>query len=40
MITRINDFIECAYTNALDHGFHDDKCMKEAISKTLEFIKE
>jgi NTP pyrophosphatase (non-canonical NTP hydrolase) len=25
MITRINDFIECAYTNALDHGFHDEK---------------
>ena len=26
--------------NGGDHGFHDDKCMKEAINKTLEFIKE
>lgn len=25
MITRINDFIESAYMNALEHGFHDEK---------------
>ena len=25
MITRINDFIERAYTNSLEHGFHDEK---------------